>query len=1219
MSCASQFIQPLCDCRDTSLVGGKAANLGSLLRADFPVPDGFVVTTRACQWARGRPPAGTSSGGLHADVADEIRLAYRALGGGRVAVRSSATSEDGAAASMAGQYETFLGVEGESNVLDALRRCWASLDAPRALAYLRQHGLDPASAAMAVVVQRLVSADVSGVLFTTNPHDGHQLEMLVEAGWGLGDAVVSGSVQPDTLRIDRETGRVLAVALGDRRFPAAVRSDQPDDGPEGRPCLSGCDVYRLWQLGKQAAEHFGSPQDVEWAIQAGKVYVLQSRPITTLEGLESRHRVLQAARERLRQQSAAARGPWVLHNLAETLPHPTPLTWSLIGRFMSGRGGLGAMYRRAGFAPSAIADREGFLELIAGRVYMDAARAPEMFFEGFPFAYSMDDLNRSPDASQTPPTLPHGSLTSRLTARRRLAAAQATLRALAQNFDRQLRETIFPAFVRYVADEKQVDLRALSAQRLIACWQSREERVLDQFGGQSLLPGLIGEMAVGELCALLAEHFWNEDPDALAHLVSSGGPSDRTVVRDAELYEVGKGDRSLETWLGEHGHRAADELELAAARWREPSETEIVRGTAARLAAGENPIERQRRHAAAVHQQVAGLRQRLPGRDCRKFDRLVDLVQRYIPFREDGKDLLILGYDLLRDLALEVGRRLGLGPDVFFLTREELFDALRVGIAPFHLIRQRTAAYRAESRLEVPRLIDPKAVDTLGDEPPAGAVPGSHKGFAVSSGKASGPVKILASPRDAGDLGRGCVLVCPSTDPSWTPLFAGAAGLVLERGGMLSHGAVVARELGLPAVVLPQATRFFRDGEEICVDGRWGWVGKSSPACPPELSAGAADPDDTSVSHELVPPPPGRKDRAAAKLGNALAVVWAAFLLSAFLLPARWVYQPTMAALDFILWPLVRTAGKPGAVAAIAVCLAALSLTVQKLVNDNRRLREAKRRATALQALARSVPEDSPRHRALGGFVATVQLRGFLAAMVPVGILLGPMVAPFVWLRQRVDPSVANAPPGSSVHVVAMVDSDWSSPVRLDVPPPIIVDEATPPSCTPPPIRKTLERLLMLYRQPRTIPNEPWEMQVAPDLARQQAADDLTAYLAAGVLPQAITWLVQPPAEFNGQFDVTVTAVGTPPVTARVVLGDRHPPAGDITRGPAGAPVRELRVVYPKTRTEAVFWRPLAGLAAGHGHSVLAWLGRIDIGWLWLYVLAYLSALMLGRVILKVA
>ncbi len=385
---------------------------------------------------------------------------------------------------------------------------------------------------------------------------------------------------------------------------------------------------------------------------------------------------------------------------------------------------------------------------------------------------------------------------------------------------------------------------------------------------------------------------------------------------------------------------------------------------------------------------MAALRRRLSDRDRKDFDRRVDLVRRYIAFREDSKHFLILGYELLRELALEAGRRLDIAEKVFFLTREELFDALRVGFAPCHLIEQQIAAYQAESRLVLPRVINVKEIDSLGDVPERAAAAGGHKAFAVSSGEARGPARVLNSPRDAGDLGRGYVLVCPSTDPSWTPLFGNAAGLVLERGGMLSHGAVVARELGLPAVVVPDATRLFRDGEEILVDGRRGWVGKPSDAYGKDTTTGAVDPQDIRVSYELIPPLPGRKDRIAARLRNSLAVVWTAFLLAVYLLPVRWVRQPALAGLDFALWPIVRTLGKPATAAIIAAATAAISLAVQRLVTDNRRLLIAKRRAATLNERANALPKDSPRHKALLG-----SCRGRTTSRLPGGD--GPHWHPF--------------------------------------------------------------------------------------------------------------------------------------------------------------------------------------------------------------------------------
>jgi pyruvate,water dikinase len=1206
------FTQTLAECRDVAVAGGKAANLGRLIRAGFPVPDGFVVTTRAYRYARAQ--AGVM-GGLPEEVAEEIRTAYRGMGGGSVAVRSSATAEDMAGASMAGQYETFLDIEGETALVEAVEKCWESLNAPRTQAYLEEHGIDPARVAMAVVVQRLVSADVAGVLFTANPNGGiggGRGEMLVEASWGLGESVVSGRVQPDVLTLEGTTGRVLSATIADKRVELSAGSHAEKPVAEARrrqACLGGRDVHRLWQLGKRAERHFGSPQDLEWAIHAGELYLLQSRPITTLEEAEAYEEVLRETRQKLRAEAAKGNGPWVVHNLGETLPHPTPLTWSVVGRFMSGAGGYGEMYRMAGFVPSERAGREGFLERIAGRVYMDVARAPEMFSAGFPYGYDVELLKRSVDVSQAAPTVPRGTMQERAAAGRMLSRVDAKLRQLAEGYDRHLRGLEFVELERFVGEQRKMALGELSAEGLIDVWRGHEREVMDVFAPKSLMPSLISGMALGDLRAFLAEHFWEEDAEALAQELSSGGPANRTVVADAELYEVGTGTRTVEAWVAAHGHRAAGEFDLAAARWRE--RPAMVREMAARLAAGEGPLERHARQAEAVDKRVAGLRERLRWVDRARFDHLLDVVRRYVAFREDGKDFLMMGYAFLRELALEAGRRLDIGEDVFYLTREDLFDALRVGFAPYHLIERRKAAYGAEARVRLPRVIDAGAIERLGEAAVASGVVtrGGHKAFAVSTGEAVGPARIFHSPTDwgagAGEIGKGYILVCPSTDPSWTPLFVNAAGLVLECGGALSHGAVVAREMGLPAVVLPEATRLFTDGEAVRVDGARGWVGKAEEAAP---ALAEVDEQDAHVPAKLIPPPPGRKERLVGRVRNVMAGVWLVFLLGFFLLLPKYVHDPAFRVMDAVLWPLVRGVGKWWTVVVIAVTVAVATLLLQKFGTDNRRLLEAKRRARLLKKEAGKLGAGTPRRAAMEGMAASVQWRVLLAAMVPVGILLGPMVMPFVWMKDRVEPAAWNAAAGSPVQVVALVDGEYTGPVEIRVPEGVKVGGEA--MRTLPPIRKTLERLLALYRQPRVDPSAPWELQVAPDLAREQTAADLEGYLKEGIPPQAVAWQVVPPTGFNGAFPVMVVA-GGPTAHGTVVLGDRHPPAPETVASPRPNPVRTLQIVYPRPNVARVFWRPFAMFGGKWG----AW----DAGWVWLYIVAYLPVLLVLRFLLRVA
>ena len=1209
------FVLALHECRDPQLAGGKAVNLSHLAGAGFPVPDGFVVTTHAYRAAK------AGGGEVPADIAREIADSYRRMGSPSVAVRSSATAEDMAAASMAGQYETFLDVRGEADLLDAVRRCWASLDTPRTRAYLAQHGIAPGGVAMAVVVQTLVPADVAGVLFTANPQTGSVQEMLVEASWGLGQAVVSGAVQPDTLVLDRATGAVKSCTIGDKKTCLAPgsRAERPvSEDRRKAACLTSRDVRDLWKLGLRVLEHFGAAQDIEWAIHGGRLYLLQSRAITTLEDAEAYERCLGRTRAQLRAGCRERRGPWVRHNIGETLPHPTPLTWSVIRRFMSGDGGFGALYEKVGFDPSPTVRREGFLDLVAGRIYMDLARAPGLFFEGFPFAYDLDLLRVRPDAAQGPPTRPAGRLLAQYRAGRRLRAINARLEVLADDCDRRLDAEVIPAFVEWVRGERRRDLRKISTQEWLDLWRAREERVMDAFAPESLLPSLIGAMAIERLRAFLEEHFWDDDPAELVNVLAAGGGPDQTIQANQALYEVAAGAGSVERWIEANGHRAPEEFDLATPRWRE--RPEAVAAMASHLAGGASPLAMHARRAEAAARRAEERAAHLPPRDRREFSERLALVRRYLRFREDGKHYLMMGYDLLRDVALEAGRRLEIGEDVFLLTFEELHDALATGFAPLHLVEQRRVTRAAEARLGLPEVITEDVLASLGEPL---RLEGSQRcaALAISPGACTGPARIVRLPDDAGDLGRGYVLVCPSTDPSWTPLFVNAAALVMETGGTLSHGAVVAREMGIPAVVLAGATRLFRDGENLSVDGHRGAVVRAD-APPAAGGMPVPDPGDTRIDRTLIPPVPGARERRSAVLRNVFLIVWGVYLAAAFLLPAGWVYRPSMRLLDAILWPLVIGCGRPGAVAVVAGVLAILTMVGQRLLTDNRRLRVAKDRANRLRREAAGLPQDSPRAQAMMRLVGPVPIRIMMAALVPLAVILGPMILSFAWMPARVDPASASAGPGATAYVHATIAGEFLRPVTLALDPGLALDAAAPASQSIRPIRPTLTKLLEARRKPSDLSALPWEMQAAAGAMREAMLADLAEYLKGPMPAQDLSWTVRTPEGRAGRFAVTLTPEGAAPVRAHLVLGERDPPEfkedlGDgkgpvqVVRPGGASPIRLVKVTYAGTRTHGAgaFWAPLEGIG-GSG-----W----DAGWLLTYLAVYLPVMLIFRWILGVS
>ncbi len=240
--------------------------------------------------------------------------------------------------------------------------------------------------------------------------------------------------------------------------------------------------------------------------------------------------------------------------------------------------------------------------------------------------------------------------------------------------------------------------------------------------------------------------------------------------------------------------------------------------------------------------------------------------------------------------------------------------------------------------------------------------------------------------------------------------------------------------------------------------------------------------------------------------------------------------------------------------------------------------------------------------------------------MVPVAILLGPMVMTFAWLTERVDPASWNAEPtGGTIAIVATVNSEWAGPVVLTAPEPLALDEQTPASRTLPPIRATLERLLTLYRQPRHDPAEPWELKAAPDLTREQTAADLQAYLEAGVPPRGISWLIHPPADASFRLPISVTAGNSSALTADVTIGDIEAPSESTVAGPAHSVLKELKIVYPKPAEPRIFFRPFHGLRGHANPWITSHVAEMEVGWVWVYIFAYVPSLLLGRMLLRVA
>ena len=837
-----QFIKHFSEIDETDLlhVGGKGLNLGKLTRAGFWVPQGFCVTTDAYRFSiQGLLEQDASCIKdlvLSTELVTAVYTAREQLQTATVAVRSSATAEDLAEASFAGQQDTFLNVTSDG-LLDALKACWASLWSERAITYRQTQGIADEGLAMAVVVQEMCDADVSGVLFTVSPFD---LDVsIVESNWGLGESVVSGAITPDSFHVSRETGEIVERNIAVKReMVTATGVSEVASAQQDVPSLTDTQLKALTQLGMQVEVHYGQPMDIEWALADERFVLLQARHVTVQDTASkvSKETVDELRQEEIQILEARAEPHgtvWCHHNLAEVLPTPLPMTWGVMKTFMSGAGGLWKAYRDLGFYPSGQLDDEGILDLICGRVYVNLNREAELHFEGFPFAHDFDALKRNPQQAmyaqaQTDITRSNASFWLKLPLHIvRMSKAEMRLRQCRSDFDRLLTEEVFPTFQAEVEAERDILYSDLSDAELVAKFQTWRAKTFDNFAPKALTATLLAGFSLQRLEAGLQKCLDETAAKVLASKLISGLSGNLTVETNEKLWQVAAEELTLTDFLKDYGHRAVDEFELAQPRWREDATylEQIIasfrqEGTQ-RPESGQHFHGRVKQREAAEEELAAILKEKASLR--KQIESELDFTRRYMPFRETAKFYLMLGYEQIRRALLELDRRYQLGGGIFYLMPDELKQLID-GETFDEVIATRKTRRELILQIEVPDVIFSDALGDIG-APMATETAEAYTGIGVSSGVATGKARVLLNPADVRPSDRDYILVCPSTDPAWTPLFLHAAGLVMERGGILSHGAVVAREYGVPAVAnIPNATQHIADGQTLQVDGNQGTV-----------------------------------------------------------------------------------------------------------------------------------------------------------------------------------------------------------------------------------------------------------------------------------------------------------------------------------------------------------------------------------------------------------
>jgi pyruvate,water dikinase len=858
-------------------LGSKAVNLARLARVGLPVPPGFCISARAYEEhlrtgglpalldatlaaARSASPedrrallaklrADIVEVPLSASLAREIEDASRGLGAGRLAVRSSATMEDLAGHSFAGLYDTVLGVSATDGVLAAIRKCWASLWTERACDYREKNGFDHRGARMGVVVQRLVEADVSGVLFTADPVAGRNDRVLIEAVYGLGEGLVSGKVSPDRIVLATDDLCILEHAVAEKVVEivadgAGARERAVEPRRAKAPCLNEETARRLGTLALRAETAFGAPQDVEWAASGGELFILQSRPITTLP----------------RPRSFEDRQVWSNLNAGEVVPDVvTPMTWSFIRPLVERI--FGSLLSRFGFQIGAYP----LLGLVAGRAYFNLNTFTGIM-RSLPGFRSRDVAEMwggkaGPGAHVPPEDIPDfhfrwGRFLAGLPSFAVWVLSQSTYRGL-----------FFAAAMRREAELMEAaDAAGHSeegvARRLQALF-AQADRVIEN----SIAYGGLGAMYPASLLTLCRK--WLDDRDGsltnrlmagqgnmesaeagldqwrLAALAHDHPEVERTLVNStdfrtarATLPGVAGGPVFLSAWdrfMSRHGHHARGEVELFNPRWREMPDTvlDTVRGYL-RAPGATDPLALHQRRGLERRRLTEACRQRLRNPAKRAiFNFVLGNAQRGCRVRENVKSEAVRWIARGRSLLLELGDRwqrrgiLESAEDVFFLMLEEL-EPVRQGKVDFDVrrsIASRKADYRRNLAMRPPQVVVGKYDPDRCVPDPVDTDARVFTGVAVSPGVVTGPARVILRSDSEEHILPGEILVAPFTDPGWTPYFLRAAAIVMDQGGLLSHGSIIAREYGIPAVVnVGPATRIVRTGQVLRVDGGRGQV-----------------------------------------------------------------------------------------------------------------------------------------------------------------------------------------------------------------------------------------------------------------------------------------------------------------------------------------------------------------------------------------------------------
>lgn len=848
-----------------AMVGGKGANLGELARIDgVQVPGGFCISTEAFKRIIKESPKVNElldelsllkvkeldkiralSGDIRRiieeikvpyDIAEDITSILAHLGEkDAYAVRSSATAEDLPAASFAGQQDTYLNITGKEAILQHISKCWASLFTERAIIYRIQNGFDHRKVLLSVIIQKMVFPQAAGILFTADPVTSNRKIVSIDASFGLGEALVAGIVNADNYKV--RSGKITDKKISTKKLAVyalkngGTKEQQIGDEMQNTQALTDKQIAELERIGRKIEQHFGSPQDIEWCVADNTFYIVQSRPITTLYPIpeaddKENHVYLSVGHQQMMTDAMKPLGlsVWLL---------TTPAFMRIAGGrlFVDVTPWLASPERRntvidtlGKFDPlikdalTTVVERENFIKL-----QTDSNTGSNNTTAPAPDYHALDDYD---------PAIV-GDL---------IKSSETSIEALKDNIKTKSGTELID-FIREDIQQLKKTLSNPKSFRVImtgmnaASWINEKmkewlgETNLADTLSQSVPNNVTSEMG---LALLDVADVIRPYPEAINYLQTT---KDDNFLDELPGFNGGQEIRhAIHNFLNKYGMRCAGEIDITRTRWSEKPITlvPVILSNIKNFEpdASKRKFEQGRTEALKKEQDLLyRLKQLQDGEQkAAETKRMIELIRNLAGYREYPKYSMVKRYFVYKQALLKEAEQLVQNniihekEDIYYLSVEELREVMRTNKLDYQVISKRKDEYKLYEKLTPPRVITSDGEIVTGKYKRENLPAEAMVGLAVSSGVVEGRARVILNMEDA-DIEDGDILVTAFTDPSWTPLFVSIKGLVTEVGGLMTHGAVIAREYGLPAVVgVQNATRLIKDGQRIRVNGTDGYV-----------------------------------------------------------------------------------------------------------------------------------------------------------------------------------------------------------------------------------------------------------------------------------------------------------------------------------------------------------------------------------------------------------